>query len=75
MTLPKSKRSGGPRTVEGKAVAAMNALGTGAYSALIVLPGENEAEFLALEERLFADFQPGDLAESALVHEIAGLIW
>lgn len=39
MALPKRKRSGGPRTESGKQAVSKNALKTGSYSSLVVLPG------------------------------------
>lgn len=75
MTIPKTKRSGGPKTTQGKLAVSGNALKTGAYSNITVLPGEDQAEYAALEEQLHQDFQPADLAEAAMVREIASLIW
>jgi hypothetical protein len=74
--IPKSSnRSGGPKSTEGKLAASRNSLKTGAYSSITVLPGEDLAEYAALEEQLHLDFQPSDLAEAELVREIASLIW
>jgi PII-like signaling protein len=71
----KSKRTGGPRTEAGKLAASKNALKSGAYSALVVLPGESEADFLELEAQLFNDFQVQGMAESAMAHDLAVLTW
>ena len=38
MAIPKSHRSGGPRTAAGRQAVAGNALRTGAYAAQVVLP-------------------------------------
>ena len=43
--MARGKRTGGPKTEEGKSLASKNALKTGAYSALTVLPNENPEEF------------------------------
>jgi hypothetical protein len=43
-----SRRTGGPKTAEGKAVSSWNALKTGAYSHSITLPGEQASEFWGL---------------------------
>lgn len=75
MTIPKSKRSGGPKTLSGRLNASKNALKTGAYSAMIVLPGESEDDFEILHEQFMNDFMPSDVAESAMVYELAGLTW
>lgn len=75
MAIPKSKRSGGPKTSSGKLNASKNALKTGAYSSMIVLPGESEEDFEKLHEQFINDFMPSDVAESAMVYELAGLTW
>jgi len=75
MAIPKSKRSGGPKTSSGKLNASKNALKTGAYSSMIVLPGESEEDFEKLHEQFMNDFMPRDVAESAMVYELAGLTW
>ncbi len=75
MSIPKSRRSGGPRTVSGKSNASRNALKTGAYSKIMVLPDESEEEFEKLHQQFINDFMPSDVAESAMVYELAGLTW
>jgi hypothetical protein len=71
----KSKRSGGPKTSEGKLVASRNAIKTGAYANITVLPGEDLEQFKELEEQFFKDFAPSDLAESTMVRELTSLTW
>lgn len=73
--LPKRKRSGGPQTDAGKQASSRNALKTGAYSSLIVLPGESEEDFKALEEQFIHDFSPRDIAEAAMVRNLAVITW
>lgn len=73
--MDRKKRSGGPRTSEGKLVASKNAIKTGAYSATVILPGENEQDFRRLEEQFVEDFAPQDIAEAAMVRELAVLTW
>ena len=76
MTLrANSRRTGGPRTEEGKQIAAKNSTKLGIYSNQIILPGEDDEEFVALEALFVADFQPQGVAESALVHDLAVLTW
>ena len=75
MAIPKSKRSGGPKTSSGKLNASKNALKTGAYTSTIVLPGESEEDFEKLHQQFMNDFMPSDVAESAMVYELAGLTW
>jgi hypothetical protein len=70
-----NKRSGGPKTAEGKKLASRNSLKTGAYSSLVVLPGEDEAEFHKLEDQFVSDFSPQDIAEASMVRELAVVVW
>jgi hypothetical protein len=70
-----TKRSGGPQTTEGRAVASRNALKTGAYSGIIVLPGEDESDFHELETQFISDFSPQDIAEVAMVRQLAVAVW
>ena len=75
MPVPNSRRSGGPRTGVGRAVVRHNAIKTGAYSAQVVLPGEDPAEFESLKAQLVQDFEPVGMAEAAMVHDLAVLTW
>ena len=75
MALPKPQRSGGPQTAAGRQAVAGNALRTGAYPAQVVLPGEDPAHFQELEQQFLHDFAPADVAQSALVHQLAVIIW
>ena len=77
MTMPISNkaRSGGPKTMSGRAVTAGNALRSGAYAAQVVLPGEDAAQFEAMERQLMQDFEPVGMAETAMVHDLAVLTW
>jgi len=75
MAIPKSKRSGGPKTSSGRLNVSKNALKTGAYTSMIVLPGESEEEFEKLHQQFMNDFMPNDVAESAMVYELTGLTW
>ena len=75
MAIQITKASGGPKTAEGKAAVSRNALKTGAYSAMLILPGEDESAFQELEQQFRQDFTPQDIAESAMVRELAVLTW
>lgn len=75
MAIPKSPRSGGPRIAAGRQAVAGNALRTGAYAAQVVLPGEDPAHFQEIEQQFLHDFVPADVAESALVHQLAVITW
>lgn len=73
--IPKTPRSGGPKTAAGKAVASANSLKAGIYSNVVVLPGEDEAEFNQLEAQFIQDFSPQDIAELTMVRELAVVVW
>lgn len=74
-SVTKSSCSGGPRTDEGKKIASQNALKTGAYSNTLILPGEDESHFRQIEDQFIRDFRPEDMAEIAMVRDLAVLAW
>lgn len=74
-SVTKSSRSGGPRTDEGKKIASSNSLKTGAYSNTLILPGEDESQFRQIEDQFVRDFRPEDMAEIAMVRDLAVLAW
>jgi len=74
-STPKSRRSGGPKTAEGKLASSLNSLKIGAYSKQEVLPGENLDELSELEKYFIEDFSPQGITESALVHDLTILAW
>lgn len=74
-SVTKSSRSGGPQTDEGKKITSVNALKTGAYSTTIILPGEDESQFRQIEDQFVRDFRPEDMAEIAMVRDLAVLAW
>ena len=73
--IPKTTRSGGPKTEAGKEAASRNAIKTGVYSTMVVIPGESEEDFRALHEEFLASFKPHDVAESAIIHDLTVLTW
>jgi len=73
--IPKTPRSGGPKTTAGKVATSRNAIKTGVYSAMVVIPGESEEDFRALHEEFLASFKPHDVAESAIIHDLTVLTW
>ena len=74
-SIAKSRRSGGPQTDEGKKIASSNSLKTGAYSNTLILPGEDESAFHQIEDQFVRDFRPEDMAEIAMVRDLAILAW
>ena len=75
MPIPNKARSGGPKTASGRAVSAHNAIKNGVYAVQVVLPGEDAAQFEAMERQLMQDFEPVGMAETAMVHDLAVLTW
>lgn len=75
VTLPKSKRSGGPKTDQGKSASSQNAIKTGAYAVQTLLPGESEEEFRELEQLFVEDFAPSGISEASQVHALAVIVW
>jgi len=72
----KSKsKSTGPRTESGKAASSQNALRHGLASGTILIPGEDPAEFQALETALFDQYKPADPTQTILVHDMAKHHW
>lgn len=69
------RRSGGPRTSEGKIVASQNAIQSGVYSNLPLLPNEDPEKFNQLLDYFIHDFQPADVIETSLVRELAVIAW
>lgn len=69
------KRSGGPRTAEGKAVAAGNSLKTGIYATSVVMPDESEQDFIELRDALLVELGAFGVLEATLVHELAVVTW
>jgi len=68
-------RSTGPKTPEGKARSALNALQHGIRSSLAVIPGESLEDFETLYDAIRADFQPADSMDEILVRQIASTEW
>ena len=73
--MSQSKRTGGPKTKAGKMASSKNAIKTGAYSTLIILPGESEKDFQELEEQFVRDFSPDDIVAATMVHNLTVLTW
>lgn len=72
---PARRRSGGPRSAAGKAIASRNALTHGLGSQLTVIDGEDAGEFEGLVQGLVDDFRPQGTTETLIVHRVANLVW
>jgi hypothetical protein len=70
-----ARKSTGPKTPEGKAVARLNAVKHGLLSQDVLLPGEDEAALKELGERMRAELQPVGELESLLVERIIAAQW
>ncbi len=70
-----AQKSTGPRTPEGKAVVAQNALKHGLLARQAVIAGEDTDDYELLRDQLDAEMAPVGLLESRLVERIAGLLW
>jgi len=69
------KKTGGPKSPQGKSIASKNALKYGFYSNATLLPGESQEEFSQLEKQLMDDFGPTDILGAHLVSQMATLVW
>ena len=74
-----AKKSTGPKSPEGRAVAKMNALKHGILSREVLVRGrhrkENGRELAALHQRFWADLQPVGVTEEMLVDQIVTTHW
>ncbi|UCC96970.1 MAG: hypothetical protein JSW66_14130 [Phycisphaerales bacterium] len=70
-----AQKSTGPRTAEGKAAVANNALKHGLFAAQDVLSIENQDEYDLLREQMLADLAPVGAVELMLTHRIVSLTW
>jgi hypothetical protein len=74
-SLSLSRRSTGPRTLEGKERSKHNAIKHGIFSKVVVLKDEPRAAFDALLNGFFDDLQPQGALEETLVEKLAVLTW
>jgi hypothetical protein len=70
-----AQKSTGPRTPEGKAKVAQNALKHGLLAQQAVVVGEDTDDFDLLRDQLYAEWAPVGPTEARLVERIAGLFW
>jgi hypothetical protein len=76
ITSPQNaKKSTGPKTPEGKAAAALNAMKFGVYSEVTLAGGEDEAEFLGFAKRMRTDLAPIGEVEQTLADRIISTAW
>ena len=65
----------GPRTPEGKAVVAQNAVKHGLLAKEVVVKGEDPGEFEFYRDQMLAELAPVGQMEAMLAHRIVGLAW
>jgi hypothetical protein len=70
-----AQKSTGPRTPEGKAVVAQNAITHGLLARAGVIPGEEVHEFQVHREGLLQQLRPGSPLEEDLAERIVDLSW
>ena len=70
-----AQSSTGPRTEEGKAIAALNNLRHGFNGVFCVLPSESSKAFIRLVDDLHAEHQPATPTERLLVMDMARHYW
>ena len=68
-------RSTGPRTAEGKRIAAQNAVTLGCFARTVLLPHEDAGALEALEEGLVAQFRPVGVLEEWFVARVVSCVW
>ncbi len=70
-----AQKSTGPRTAEGKAVVAQNAVKHGLLSRAAVLHGEDWEEYTIFHEEMMNELQPDGVQEEELAERIVDLSW
>jgi hypothetical protein len=70
-----AKKSTGPRTADGKAVVAQNAVRHGLLSTKLLIEGEEAAELFGLADRLRAELRPEGELEELLFTRIVTTCW
>ncbi|MHC4229966.1 MAG: hypothetical protein ACYSW0_21225, partial [Planctomycetota bacterium] len=70
-----AQKSTGPRTAEGKAAVAHNALKHGLFSVDDVVFDESQQDYDQLKEKMLAEMRPAGYMELMLVERIVSLSW
>jgi hypothetical protein len=70
-----AKKSGGPRTKQGKEKSRRNAVKHGIFAKVVLLSGEPTAQFDNLLKGIRNDLQPQGTLEEVLVEKLAALMW
>jgi len=70
-----ARKSTGPRTAEGKAVVAQNAVKHGLRAEQMVIKGEDPGQFESYREQMLGELRPDGALESMLAERAVGLAW
>jgi len=70
-----AQKSTGPRTAEGKAAVAQNAVKHGLSARLDVIKGEDQAEFDRHREAMLGELAPVGAMEAMLAERVVNLSW
>jgi hypothetical protein len=70
-----AQKSTGPRTEEGKTVAAQNAVKHGLLAQAAVLPGEDQEQYSRFHGEMMTELYPEGLVEEELAERIVDLSW
>jgi len=70
-----AQKSTGPRSVEGKAVVAKNAIKHGLFALETLIKGENREDFDLFRDKLLEEFNPQGAVEVMLAERIVSLGW
>jgi hypothetical protein len=71
----RAKKSTGPRTPEGKARSARNALKHGMYAEALLVFGDNERLLAEITRQYFEDFPPANIHERMLLEQMIFAQW
>ena len=70
-----AQKSTGPKSSEGKAISAKNAVKHGLFATETVIKGENREDFELFREKLLEEFNPAGAVETMLAERIVSLGW
>ena len=70
-----ARKSTGPRTLSGKAIASMNAVKHGLFARMPVIEGESGAEFESYTEQWLGELKPSGPMEGFLAERIISIAW
>ena len=70
-----AKSSTGPKTVAGKSTSSQNAITHGLLAKCALMPGDDEAEYEALQSMLRDEFLPIGDYEETLIDDLANAFW